>query len=228
MTSRLIPLTGRTDVSRRDVLKVIGTGIVALSTGCLSRAGDEEIVPYVADPPELRPGTPVRYTSSLVLDGFATGIIVDTREGRPIKIDGNPAHPASMGGSTPWMQARILDLYDPQRSRGARDGRGATTWSSLARRLRELPPGPLWIVLPPRSSPTLEHLLARVRERHELHVVTAGGIDHRVAYRGAALVYGQPLEVQPDLARADVVLALDADWMSCMPMSPAWARATCG
>ncbi len=221
----LLELSPRHEVSRRDALKLIASGIAALRAGCLSRAGDEDIVPYVKDPPEQRPGRTVRYASMLTLDGFATGIVVETHEGRPTKIDGHPLHPATRGGSTPWMQARILDLYDPQRSATPRLGRAVTSWAAVARRLRALPPGPLWLVLPPQSSPTVGRLLERLRAQRELHVVYHAPIDHRVAYRAAAAVFGRPLEVQLDLAHADVVVSLDADFLSSMPMSPSWARA---
>ena len=211
----LIPLG--TDVTRRDALKLLGAGIGALAAGCVSRAGDETIVPYVADPPEHRPGTLVRYASLLVHGGLGVGIVVDTREGRPIKIDGNPAHPASLGGSTPWMQARILDLYDPQRSSAPRLDGVVASWSQIAQRLRAVH-GPLWLVMPPRSSPALERVLDELRARHEVHVVCDAPAN---TYRGSALVHGEPLEVQLDLSRADVVIALDADFTSM----PAWARA---
>src|SRR5207249_3594671 len=114
-----IAIAPRREVTRRDALKLIGAGVAALEAGCFVRAGDEEIVPYVVDPPELRPGTPTRYTGALVRDGYATRVIVEARDGRPIKIDGNPLHPGARGGSLPWMQASILDLYDPQRLRAA-------------------------------------------------------------------------------------------------------------
>src|SRR6185295_7990364 len=102
------------------------------------RAGDEEIVPHVADPPEGRPGDVVHYTGVLGLDGFATGVLVATHEGRPTKIDGNPAHPASAGGSLPHVQARILELYDPQRERSARLDGAVATWAEIAARLERL------------------------------------------------------------------------------------------
>src|SRR4051812_40333719 len=104
---KLHVLAPRHELSRRDALKLIGGGVAALSAGCLSRAGDEEIVASVYDPPEHHPGATAHYASTLTLDGFATGVLVETHEGRPTKIDGNPAHPASAGGSAAWMQARI-------------------------------------------------------------------------------------------------------------------------
>ncbi|HEY1557263.1 MAG TPA: 4Fe-4S dicluster domain-containing protein [Kofleriaceae bacterium] len=215
-------------ITRRDLLELMAGGIAALQAGCLEQAGDREIVPYVVDPPEQRPGVPVRYTGLLARDGFAAGVLVDSNDGRPTKLDGNPLHPATLGGSLPWMQAAILDLYDPQRLRDARLAGDVTTWSALAARLRALPRGPLWLVLPPQTSPTAAALLARIGARRELHVVYHAPLDHRAAYRGAALVYGRPLEAQPDVARADVLVALDADVLAGMPMSAAWARTFAG
>ena len=112
----LLSVAPRHEVTRRDLLKLLGGGVAALGAGCLTRAGEEEIVPYVVEP-EKRPGTPVRYASVLVLDGFGTGIVVETRDGRPIKIEGNPLHPATRGASNAFAQAAILELYDPDRSR---------------------------------------------------------------------------------------------------------------
>ena len=138
-----IELLQRHDVTRRDALKLLTGGIAALAAGCQTRAGDEEIVPYVDVPPELRPGVAMHYASMLVLDGFATGVIVEAHDGRPTKIDGNPAHPASLGGSTAWMQARILDLYDPQRSQAARLDGALASWQAVRQRLAATT-GPLW------------------------------------------------------------------------------------
>ncbi|HSN27750.1 MAG TPA: 4Fe-4S dicluster domain-containing protein, partial [Kofleriaceae bacterium] len=224
MKRELHPLLPRVEVTRRDALKLLATGIAALEAGCFERPGDKEIVPYVNEPPELRAGTPVRYSGALTLDGYGVGILVDTHDGRPTKLDGNPAHPASRGGSLPWMQARILDLYDPQRSRTAMLRGVPTSWPLLAKQLRELPHGPVWLVMPPQSSPTVAALLARIAARHDLRVIYHAPLARTNVYRGHELVYGRPLEHQVDLA-ADVVVALDADPFARGPMAAAWARA---
>ena len=125
MNDDLLAIRPRLEATRRDALKLIEGGIAALQAGCLEPAGEQQIVPYVEDPPEARPGSIVRYASALTLDGFGYGILVETHEGRPTKLDGNPAHPATLGGSMPWLQARILDLYDPQRSKHASIDGGA-------------------------------------------------------------------------------------------------------
>src|SRR5207247_2646093 len=89
----------------------------------------QQIVPYVKQPSELVLGEPLFYATSMHLGGFATGVRVKNREGHPIKIEGNPDHPASLGGSSVWMQASILDLYDPDRSRAATCQGEISTWA---------------------------------------------------------------------------------------------------
>ncbi|HOD67020.1 MAG TPA: hypothetical protein PKM94_10045, partial [candidate division Zixibacteria bacterium] len=68
-------------------------------------------------PPALTPGESLLYASAMVVGGYARGVLVASREGRPIKVDGNPLHPDTLGASDAPMQASILDLYDPARSR---------------------------------------------------------------------------------------------------------------
>ncbi|HEY4240393.1 MAG TPA: 4Fe-4S dicluster domain-containing protein [Kofleriaceae bacterium] len=223
--SDLVALDPPHTVSRRAMLRLIGAGVAALGSGCLSRAGDETIATYANDPPERHPGRIVRYATALVLDGFATGVVAELHDGRPTKLDGNPAHPASAGGSLPWLQARILDLVDPQRSRTARIGGSPAGVAEILRSVRTLPPGPLWLVMPPQSSPAIAALLASLRARREVHVVHDAPLARRAAYDGIRTVYDQPLEQQIDFARVDVALALDADPLAGMPMSAAWARA---
>jgi molybdopterin-containing oxidoreductase family iron-sulfur binding subunit len=225
MKDDLLTIQPRLEVTRRDALKLLATGIAALEAGCLEAAGDREIVPYVKDPPEERPGAVVRYAGALTLDGFGYGILAETHEGRPTKLDGNPAHPATRGGSLPWIQARILDLYDPQRSRRARLDGVSVTFAEIASQLGNLPEGPLWIVMPPQSSPTVAGLLARIAKLHDLHVVYHAPLTRDELYRGHALAFGRPVEHLPDLAHADVIAALDSDFLACGPMAPAWARA---
>ena len=220
-----VKITPRHEVTRRDALKLIAGGIAALEVGCMERPGDQQIVPYLVDPPEARPGTPIPYATALALDGFGVGVIAATHEGRPIKLDGNPAHPAAAGGgSSPWLQARILDLYDPQRAREAFDDGQLTSWDALAKRLRELPRGEVWLVMPPQSSPTIADLLAVIAARHDLKIVWDAPAGRSNVYRGAQLAFGRALETQRDLSRADVIVSLDADFLASGPMSATWSR----
>jgi molybdopterin-containing oxidoreductase family iron-sulfur binding subunit len=214
----------RAEVSRRDVLRLFAAGAAAASAACLERPGDQDVLPYVANPPESQPGQALRYASALVLDGFATGVIVETHEGRPTRIDGNPAHPASLGGASAILQARIADLYDPQRAQAPVVSGMPSTWERLAALLDAAPPGDRWLVLPPQSSPTVAALLDVLRARG-VRIVFHAALGRGAAYRGAQLAFGAPLEQQIDFRKADVVVMLDADPFAAMPMAPGWARA---
>jgi len=221
------PLTDvltRVEIRRRDALKLLGAGIALAKAGCMQAPG-EEVLPYAHKMPELSPGAPLWYATSIVLDGYATGVVVESHEGRPTKIEGNPAHPASLGGTSAIQQASILDLYDPDRARVVELAGMPSSWARLAEQLGALPPGPLWLVLPPQSSPLVAGLIARIREGHPgTRVVYHAPLGRGAAYRGAVHAFGAPLEVQLDLTRADVVVALDADLLGAMHGAVRWAR----
>ena len=67
-------------------------------------------------PPNIIPGLPNFYSTANVLDGYATGVVVKHQMGRPIKVEGNPQHPASLGATDVFAQAQVLDFYDPDRA----------------------------------------------------------------------------------------------------------------
>lgn len=105
--------------ARREFLKLMGASLALTSFGCMRRPA-QLIVPYAKKPAEVVHGVSNYYASSFV-DGDETfGIVVTTREGRPIKIEGNPEHPVNRGGMSGRAHAHILSLYDPDRLTGPR------------------------------------------------------------------------------------------------------------
>jgi len=104
------------EFSRRDFLKVLGASLaMAGLTSCMPR-DPGTILPYSSAPEDLIPGKPLFFASAMPKDGYAQGVLVRSEMGRPIKVDGNPRHPISQGTSDIFMQASILDLYDPDRA----------------------------------------------------------------------------------------------------------------
>lgn len=94
---------------------------VALATGAgcnLRPAAQRKILPYTTQPDEVTPGVPTYYATSAPLAGYGQGVLVRSNEGRPTKIEGNPDAPSSLGGAGLHALASVLDLYDPDRSRG--------------------------------------------------------------------------------------------------------------
>jgi molybdopterin-containing oxidoreductase family iron-sulfur binding subunit len=214
-----IQLRSRADITRRDLLELFAAGVALLKTGCIGRTG-EEIRPTVHRP-EVQPGTPRFYATTMVIDGYATGLLVETHAGRPTKLEGNPAHPASLGATTAQHQAAILELYDPHRRRAPEAARIPASWERFHSALAAPPAGERWVVMPPDGSPSIARMVARLPE---VHVAHCAPIDRTEVYRGSELAFGARVEQQLALDRADVVVALDADVFDCMPMATRWAH----
>lgn len=99
-------------LSRRRMVSLMGASLgLAGLTSC--RRPLEHIVPSVLANEDLVPGRPMHYTTCVSMLGTAFGLLIETRDGRPIKVEGNPRHPESLGATNAWLQAMILDLYDP-------------------------------------------------------------------------------------------------------------------
>ena len=119
------------DVSRRNFLKLMGASLALAGVTACTRQPIEKIVPYVKQPEELVPGKPLYFATAMEHDGFATGLLVESHEGHPTKIEGNPDHPASLGATSVFDQAAILDLYDPDRSQAVLHAGDISTWGAF-------------------------------------------------------------------------------------------------
>ena len=103
-------------VSRRRFLELSAASLALAGLTACVKQPREGLVPYVKQPEELVPGKPLFYATAMPLGGVATGLLVESHEGRPTKIEGNPLHPGSLGASDVFAQAAILGLYDPDRA----------------------------------------------------------------------------------------------------------------
>lgn len=216
---------------RRGLLKLMAA---SFALGGLSGCGDPAEswngwVPAVEAPPGIVPGLPNRYATALPAGGAALGVVVEHRMGRPVKVEGNPLHPASLGATDALAQAAILDFYDPDRAVGVlRGGQPATMGDLLNQlvpvraRLLETHGAGLRILTGTCASPSLgaavDAVLARFPDAR-WHQWEADGRD--AAQAGAVLAYGQPLAFTPRCDAADVVVGLDSDLASG---APGWVR----
>lgn len=206
---------GSRDWRRRDILKCLG-GAIALAglDGC-ERAPDEEALPFVEQPEGEEPGIARYYATAVEMDGVAQPVIGKTREGRPIKLEGNGDHPASRGASDPFVQAALLDLYDPARSAAPQYRGQPTSWArydaalaGLRRRLDGQGGAGFHLVTGPVGSPTLRRqigaLLGRWPEaRWHVHAPV-----------GDPTVTGERLR----LDRAHAIVSFDADLLGPGPL----------
>jgi molybdopterin-containing oxidoreductase family iron-sulfur binding subunit len=216
------------DLSRRELFRWLGaSAAIAGITACSSRPA-REIRPYVHQPPELVPGVPRYFATALVEDGFATGVLVESHEGRPTKIEGNPDHPASLGATRAIEQAQVLSLYDPQRLQTITERGIPGSWSDIERVLvaaRADGGAGLQLLLEPTTSPILDALVARIRrELPRAGITFWSPFEPRASLAGNRLAFGVPLQTVLDLREADVVVSLDADLVGDHPMSLAYTR----
>src|SRR3954471_9847225 len=119
---------------RRRVLKLMAAS-AALATGACSGPPDETIVPYARAPEQQVPGNPLFYATSVSLSGYAMGVLVETNDGRPTKVEGNPLHPASLGATDVFAQAAVLQLWDPARSQTLLHNGQVATWPQFLQAL---------------------------------------------------------------------------------------------
>ncbi|MEO5731430.1 MAG: oxidoreductase, partial [Byssovorax sp.] len=215
-------------ISRRALLELCGASIALAGAAGCDQNKRGKLLPYNVNPRDVTPGIPLRYATSFVMDGFATGVLVRVNDGRPTKVEGNPDHPASLGATGAFEEATVLSLYDPQRARGfLRRGAPATfrEISSVLNRDRPDRGAGLRFLLEPTSSPLLATLLDRIGVRFPAARVTFYSPARSDAgSRGANLAFGRPLQAHHDLRRAEVILALDSDFLTSGPFNLRYAR----
>ena len=205
---------------RRRFISLMGASL-ALSglMGC--RRPEETIVPYTRAPEEVIPGRPLYFATAIPMLGTAFGLIVESHEGRPTKIEGNPRHPESLGATSAFLQASVLDLYDPDRSDSPRRGTEKRTWDEAAALLRKVGEEArstkgkgVAILTEAHRSPTLARLLGELRAALPgARIVRYEPLGRDEALEGARLAFGRPLETVLDVARARVLVSLDADFL---------------
>ncbi|HLP40506.1 MAG TPA: TAT-variant-translocated molybdopterin oxidoreductase, partial [Fibrobacteria bacterium] len=222
-------------VSRRQFLQVMGAGMaLAGVTGCkVIRRPEVEILPYNKMPESLIPGLPQFYATVMSLKGEAVGLLVESHEGRPTKIEGNPKHPASQGATGKHQQAAILDLYNPDRSQMPRKA-GApsdltTFWAeagALFGNYRKNGGQGLRFLSGYLSSPTVADLKAQVLQAFpNARWTTYEAAPRDNALQGIAAVTGTALDPQYDFASAKRILSIDSDFCETEPNHIAVAKA---
>jgi MoCo/4Fe-4S cofactor protein with predicted Tat translocation signal len=121
---------GQGDSNRRDFLKLMGFGIAAASLAACE-APIRKAIPYLNKPVDLDPSIPNYYASTYVNGGDAVSVVVKTREGRPIKIEGNKFSTMTLGGTNAQVEASVLSLYDKERLTGPMKSGASTDWATL-------------------------------------------------------------------------------------------------
>ncbi len=205
-------------ITRREMMMLLGASLsLAGLAGC--RRPAEEIVPFVNAPEEMVPGIPRYYATTMPFGRSAYGLIVESHEGRPTKIEGNPSHPSTLGASSARVQASVLGLYDPDRSQTVRLTEEARSWNDFVTAWEERSQAHatdggagLAVLSESFSSPTLARLASEFRARYPRAIwATYEAVSDENRLAGLRSATGRDLDLVLRLDEAAVILALDAD-----------------
>ncbi|MBV9825442.1 MAG: 4Fe-4S dicluster domain-containing protein [Alphaproteobacteria bacterium] len=214
---------------RRRLLQLMAA---SLALGGLGGCGPEperrNLLPYVEVPPGIVPGQPQLFATAMTEGGYGTGLLVRHQMGRPVKIEGNPDHPASRGAASAIHQASILTMYDPLRAQSIVSAGQLATWEAFvaaAQTWRGNSGEGLRLLTGPITSPTLIAQIAALTTTlpaARWHQWEPYDRDNERA--ATAVAFGRPLDLVLDFAPADVVFAVESDALSSRPGHLAYAR----
>ncbi len=218
-------------ITRREMMLLLGASAsLAGLAGC--RRPVEEIVPYVNAPEEIVPGIPLHYATTMAFGRSAYGLVVESHEGRPTKIEGNPSHPSTLGASSARVQGSVLGLYDPDRSQAVRQNGEpmawsdfVTAWGALAEAHGADGGAGLAVLSESFASPTLARLASEFRARYPQAIwATYDAISDENRLAGLRQATGRDLDLMLRFDRASVILTLDADPLLTDPEAIRHAR----
>ena len=209
-------------VGRRSFLKLMSASMALAGVTACTVQPQELIVPYVRQPEEEIPGKPLFFATAITLGGVASGLLVESHEGRPTKIEGNPDHPASKGATDLFAQGSVLTLYDPDRSQTILQLGEIRPWSAAMAAIRgglsaqsASKGAGLRILTETVASPTLAAQIQQVLSLHpSAKWIQWEPVNRDNARAGARTAFGQYVEPLYDLTKADVILSLDADFLA--------------
>src|ERR1051326_877159 len=220
----------RGGVDRRDFVKLMSASMALAGLAACNRP-EQKFVPYVKQPESLIPGKPMFFATAMTLGGVATGVLAESHLGRPTKIEGNPDHPSSLGASDSQMQASILGLYDPDRAQVVYQLGEIRTWSEFVAALvpitnnAKTAGASLRLLTETITSPTLgaqiQQLLAAYpgMQWHQWEPVNRDNVRE-----GLRMAFGSYVNAVYHFDKANVVVALDADFTSSGPGHLRYAR----
>ncbi len=210
----------RRGLERRDFFKIMGLSAAALASAC-SRAPVKKVVPHLEAPEEVTPGAALWYASTCGACAAHCGVLLKTRDGRPIKVEGNDAHPVSEGGVCAVGQASLLGLYDAARARGPLMKGKPAAWSAVDERARAglaaAASGQkgIRLVLPPEIGPTAEETVRRFLSAFPgARVVRHDPAGDRAAIAEAhGIAFGARAVPSYRVDRARLVVSVSADFL---------------
>jgi MoCo/4Fe-4S cofactor protein with predicted Tat translocation signal len=223
---------GQWETNRRDFLKLLGFGLGAATIAASCEIPVKKAIPYVTKPDEIVPGVANYFASSFVQGGDYCAVLVKTREGRPIKIEGNSLSSVTQGGTSARAQAAVLSLYDNRRIQHAgavKEGNVTKQeWSALDREVKAklAAGGTVRLITNTIISPTAKKALAEFTTKYpNSRVVTCDPVSHAALLAANQQCFG--VRVVPDykFGDAEVIVSFGADFLGTWISPVEYARA---
>lgn len=204
-------------VSRRSFLRIMGAS-VALAGFAACRRPVQKILPYVRQPEDIVAGIPIEYATAMPFQDVLHGVVVENYEGRPTRLNGNPDHPSSKGGSSLFGQASVLGLYDPDRSRFIRkngEKSRKNDFISFAASHFEDTSRNIVFIAEANSSLSLNAARKAALDKFEnAQWITYEPFGEENALAGHQLAFGKRMRAVRHFDKADVVLSLGDDFLN--------------
>ncbi len=213
----------RDPVSRRNFMKVMGASVaLAGMVGC-TKQPEEKIIPWVQPPDRtVVPGRAMYFATAMPFGGEAIGLLAESQMGRPVKLEGNPDHPASLGATDIFAQASLLTLYDPDRAQVVTNAGRLTTWDGFVKAIGDEMAGQklnagmgLAILTGAICSPTLKDQIAQLLKRYP----QARWYEYEPSRSQAAGRAGDPARPVYRLEKARRIVSLDSDFLESRPQN---------
>jgi MoCo/4Fe-4S cofactor protein with predicted Tat translocation signal len=206
-------------LSKRDFIKLMGASIALAGvglTGC--RRPESYLVPFTKGVEFTIPGKFLYYATSMPARFGAIPLVATTSDGRPTKLEGNPLHPFSNGGTDTFAQAETLNLYDPHRSKQiTENGKPSSreAFDAYVASVAQSDGSNLAILTEPSSSPTRARLRAALQTKFpKLVWAEYDPLAPTAANAANEASFGSSVRLVPQFSRADVILAIDSDFLN--------------
>jgi molybdopterin-containing oxidoreductase family iron-sulfur binding subunit len=206
-------------LSKREFMKLMGASIALAGVGLAGcRRPESYLVPFTKGVEYAIPGKFLYYATSMPARYGAVPLIATTSDGRPTKLEGNPLHPFSNGGTDSFAQAEILNLYDPHRSKQITEKGKASDAAAFDAFIQSIANGNgegLAILTEAKNSPTRDRLRAALEAKFpKLVWAEYDPLAAAATIEANEASFGSNIRLVPDFKRADIVLAIGSDFLN--------------
>ena len=203
-------------LSRRNFLSLIAASVaLAGLEGCKKPV--QKIIPYVEAEIGTIPGIPKYYASTLPFKNNALGVVIENHDERPVKVEGNEKHPATMGKSNSFAQASTLEMYDPDRARGIKFKGNKVDWSEylkFAKSINKTNGKGLAVLMQESSSPTIKSIKEDFKKNlPNADWVVYESINNENLYDGIEKAFSKRLQPLYRLENAQIIVSLGSDFL---------------